>query len=87
VSKRAKHHAEARVVVASRTGRGPIRRAATLVPTTHEPDGWRAASALPFPPVTVAQNQDGTILLIERWTGLPADEPRTLADTNAEVQL
>ena len=35
----------------------------------------RAADILTFPMVAVAHDRDETILLIERWAGLPTDEP------------
>jgi hypothetical protein len=43
--------------------------------TADEAEASRAAGVLTFPSVAVAQDQDGTILLIERWAGLPTDEP------------
>jgi hypothetical protein len=46
-----------------------------LVLTADEVETMRAAGVLTFPSVAVAHDQDGTILLIERWAGLPADEP------------
>jgi hypothetical protein len=46
-----------------------------LVLTTDEAEALRAARVLTFPSVAVARDEDGTILLIERWAGLPADEP------------
>jgi quinol monooxygenase YgiN len=46
-----------------------------LVLAADEVETMRAAGVLSFPSVAVAHDQDGTILLIERWAGLPADEP------------
>jgi hypothetical protein len=46
-----------------------------LVLTTDEAEALRAAGVLTFPSVAVTHEQDGTILLIERWAGLPVDEP------------
>jgi hypothetical protein len=45
--------------------------------TNDEAEALRAAGVPTFPSVAVAHDEDGTILLIERWAGLPADEPET----------
>jgi hypothetical protein len=42
-----------------------------LVLTADEVEALHAAGVLTFPSVAVAHDQDGTILLIERWARLP----------------
>jgi hypothetical protein len=43
--------------------------------TAAEAKALHAADILTFPTVAVAHDHDGTILLIERWAGLPTVEP------------
>src|SRR5437660_429439 len=42
-----------------------------LVLAADEAEALRATGGLPFPSVAVVSDQDGTILLIARWAGLP----------------
>jgi hypothetical protein len=43
--------------------------------TAEKANALRTAGILTFPTVAVAHDHDGTILLIERWAGLPTVEP------------
>lgn len=46
-----------------------------LVMAADEAAALRAARVFSFPSVAVTHDQDGTILLIERWAGLPDEDP------------
>jgi hypothetical protein len=64
-------------VASSQTGCGLMDALPPLELTGDEAEALRAAGVLTFPSAAVSQDQDGTILLIERWAGLPPDEPET----------